>query len=636
MSLFRQVWFMMICSALLAFIVALLVSTFSARDYLQTQLYTQSSDTASALALSISQQAGDPAMIELMTNALFDSGHFELVRVTDPHGKVMHELRNRDLPSKVPAWFMELFPIQVHSGQALITHGWKQAGKVEISAHSRFAYESLWTNGRKLLFWMLLGGITVGALMHITLKRIRKPIIQIMEQAQAISERRFMQIPQPNYIELRPVAQAMNSMVERVKLMLDEQSEHINRLKRDANRDPVTGLANRNFFIGRLSSILEDQENVGEGMLYMLRIKDLASLNHSLGRDATDKLLTELATRLAHHADNHNDWQAARLNGADFALLATQIEENDDFAEQLLREVGELAPELNNLVHLGYGEYQKGDSVGSLLSRVDAALARAEAHPHNAKCLAPLAQSKNTRPSAYWRELLQHAINQQQFSFVRFSVLDFAGNELHQELMLRLPDPASGEIHSAGVFMPFATRFGLLTELDLATVQLALTQLSHDHTPLAVNLEAASIRDPQFRRGLTKLLDQARHLKLNHLWFEVNEHALIEDIESLATFGTEMHRYGIKVGVEHFGRQIGSMPKLYDLPLDYLKIDSSYIHHIDQHTGNQQLVKAVVSIANNLNMLTIAELVRTEGEWQQLQTLGVSAATGPITLSKKA
>lgn len=636
MSLFRQVWFMMICSALMAFIVALLVSTYSARDYLQTQLYTQSSDTASALALSISQQAGDPAMIELMTNALFDSGHFELVRVTDPHGKVIHELRNRDLPSKVPTWFIDRFPIQVQTGQALITAGWKQAGKVEISAHSRFAYESLWNNGRKLLFWMLLGGITLGALMHITLKHIRKPIIQIMEQAQAISERRFMQVPQPTYVELRPVAQAMNSMVERVKLMLDEQSEHIDRLKRDANRDPVTGLANRNYFMGRLSSILEDQENVGEGMLYMLRIKDLASLNHSLGRDATDKLLTELAASLAYHADQHDDWQAARLNGADFALLATQAEDDEAFADQLLRNVGDLAPALSNLVHLGYGEYQKGDSVGSLLSRIDAALARAESHPHNAKCLAPLAHSKTTRPSAYWRELLQHAISQQQFGFVRFAVLDFAGRELHQELMLRLPDSASGEVHSAGVFMPFATRFGLLSELDLAAVQLALTQLSHDPTPLAVNLSTSSIRDPQFRRALAKLLDQAGQQKLSQLWVEINEHALSEDIESLATFGTEMHRYGIKVGIEHFGRQVGSMPKLYDLPLDYLKIDSSYIHQIDQHTGNQQLVKAVVSIANNLSILTIAELVRTEGEWQQLQTLGVSAASGPLTPHKKA
>ncbi|WP_410499840.1 EAL domain-containing protein [Chitinibacter sp. S2-10] len=631
MSLFRQVWFMIIASALLAFMAALLISTYSARDYLQTQLYTQSSDTASALALSISQQANDPAMVELMTNALFDSGHFEWIRISDPHGKTVYEQFNRELPSKVPDWFIQRFPIVVLPGEALISNGWKQAGKVQIRAHSRFAYESLWLAGKKLLFWMLLGGMFTGALMTLLLKHIRRPIIQMMQQVSAMSERKFIHISPPPYIELRPMADAMNSMVARVKSMFDEQAGHIEQLKLDANRDAVTGLANRSFFMARLASLLSDEESLPDGVLLMLRLNNLADINRHLGHQATDRLLMELATRLAQHADSNPDWQAARLNGSDFVLVAPGMDDEKQFAEQLLADIASLAPEVVNLLHIGYGEYERGDTVSKLLSRIDAALARAEAHPHNAVSAAQLIHHKLNRPNTYWRDLLQTAIEHDQFDTVSYEVLDFAGQLLHKEMMLRLPDPQTGALHSAGMFIPFARRFDLLPKLDLAAIRLALQQLGRESNELAVNISPASISHPPFRRELATLLAQQTKATLKRLWLEINEHALIEDSESLATFATEMHQLGIKVGIEHFGRQIGSMSKLYDLPLDYLKIDNSYIHEIDQHSGNQQLVKAMVGIARNLDLMIIAELVRSNAEWQTLEQLGLTGATGPVT-----
>jgi EAL domain-containing protein (putative c-di-GMP-specific phosphodiesterase class I) len=88
------------------------------------------------------------------------------------------------------------------------------------------------------------------------------------------------------------------------------------------------------------------------------------------------------------------------------------------------------------------------------------------------------------------------------------------------------------------------------------------------------------------------------------------------------------------VGIEHFGRSASGMLRLYDLPLSYIKIDGSYVHEIDQHTGNQQLLKEIVKMASSLGVLTIAEQVRSEGEWTKLQALGLSGATGPITKTK--
>ncbi|MBE9609023.1 bifunctional diguanylate cyclase/phosphodiesterase [Chitinilyticum piscinae] len=635
MSLFRQVWLMILGSALLAFIVALSVSTYSARDYLQTQLYTQSSDNATALALSLSQHAADPEMLALTTNALFDSGHFEQIVIKDPRGKVLLDLRNRELPQAVPQWFIARFPIAVRAGEAMISSGWKQAGKVEIRAHSRFAYESLWQGARRLFFWMLLGGVLTGLLMHFVLRAVRQPMLQIMQQAVAISERRFIHVPMPAYVELRPMAAAMNSMVERVKGMLEEQSAQIEQLEKDANHDPVTGLANRAYFIGRLSSELGDEDSRPEGMLYLLRLKDLAGVNRDLGRQATDRLLAELAVTLAGLADEQDNWQAARLNGADFALLAAGQEADEPFARHLLAQVLALLPERADLLCLGCCDYQQGDTVGSLLARADTALVQAESDVANPLRIALASGRRSSRPSEQWREWLQDAIATDGFAAASFDVLDFAGHRVHRELVLRLADPASGALYPAGTFIPFAARFGLLPQLDLAAVRLGVRELLASAEDIAINLSPQSLHDLGFRRELQRLLQGVPATHCQRLCFEVPEQALSEDQETLATFAAEMQHLGVRVGIEHFGRQIGSMPRLYDLQLAYLKIAGSYIHDINAHAGNQQLIKALLGMARPLGCKVYAELVRSEAEWQTLRELALDGYTGPFTAERK-
>ena len=91
MSMYRQLWFAIIISMLLALGGSLLASLLSARSYLEQQLSMKNADNASALALSLSQQNPDAVMVELAVAALFDSGHYESIRIRDPHGKVIVE-----------------------------------------------------------------------------------------------------------------------------------------------------------------------------------------------------------------------------------------------------------------------------------------------------------------------------------------------------------------------------------------------------------------------------------------------------------------------------------------------------------------------------------------------------------------
>ena len=110
MSMYRQLWLAVIVSMLVALAGSLLASSLSARSYLAEQLAMKNADNAAALALSLSLRAPDAVEVELAVSALFDSGNYELIRVTDPRGKVIVERKIDPGVKGVPAWFVRLRP----------------------------------------------------------------------------------------------------------------------------------------------------------------------------------------------------------------------------------------------------------------------------------------------------------------------------------------------------------------------------------------------------------------------------------------------------------------------------------------------------------------------------------------------
>ena len=128
MSLFRQLWLAVIASTIIAFAGSLIVSMVTARQYLEQQLAIKNNDNAASLALSMSQLAKDPITIELQVAAVFDSGQYATVQVIDPEGKVMIERSSPPDAGNVPDWFMRVFPIESHLGQAQVSTGWTQFG----------------------------------------------------------------------------------------------------------------------------------------------------------------------------------------------------------------------------------------------------------------------------------------------------------------------------------------------------------------------------------------------------------------------------------------------------------------------------------------------------------------------------
>lgn len=633
MSLLTRLWLCALLAMLMALAGSFVVSVRTARDYQTQQLFAQASDSAAALALSMSQQSKDPAMAELLVTALFDTGHFERIAYRDVKGNVLVERHNQTSLGNAPEWFAHLLPINAEPGRAQVTDGWKQAGVVELQASTQYAYGALWQGTLKLAGTLAGIGIFLAFLIRMLVLWLKGPLHVMVNQARAIGDRQFVTAPEPAVPELRIVARAMNEMVLRVKTMFAEQAARIDELRQDANRDVQTGFANREYFMGLLRAQLDDENSPPRGALCVIRLIDLAGINRRLGRARGDALVLACAQVLKEFSIEGMELHRVRLGGAEFALMLESA--NEDLAADVARLMSSFEllyqrqlTDASPVACIGWTMFRPGERVADVMTRIDAAVMRAEASAPHWHCV-DAESATGVMSGDAWRDTVERALSLRAFEAVSYPVVRTDGSLLHQELMLRLVTE-SGEHIPAGQFVPAMARQGREAELDLIAVDLAIARLAKSAEDIAINIAASSLQNPAFVDAC-RLRVAAVGSKASRLWLEVSEATLTNaaGLAGLAALSAALRPFGCRIGVEHFGRHFSAMPSLHDIRVDYVKLDGAFVANINAHVGNQRFVKAVVGVAESLDIRVIAERVATREEWDTLQGLDVYGITGP-------
>lgn len=633
MPLVRQLWLAIALITATTFAGSFLVSIHSASVYLEQQLQRKNLDNANSLALSMSQQAKDAVTLELQLAALFDSGHYQSITLMDPHGAIIVERIQDRSDTTIPEWFVRIFPIKSLPGRAQISDGWKQFGTVTVVSHNRFAYQSLWKQSLEMITWFVGIALLIGLAGILALRGIKHRLDAVVEQARAIAERRFITIDEPRTPELKSVVRAMNDMVGRVRDMFADEAHRLEDLQQKLNFDAVTGLANRDYFMGRIRETLASEKAASAGVLLLLRLHDLAEINNRIGHAETDTLLRNIGSILEHVAAEMPDRLAARLKGSDFALIAPNADDTDALARRLVESMTQLAhaevPEIMDVFHIGAIPYSRGDQPGELLSAADQALAIAESRGANTWHAEAGKRSGIAAGNDEWRELLTDALADARLKLALYAVNDSSNRELHQEGMARLQVKPDGKWLSAGDFMPMAVRLNLAGQIDLGVVRLALDLLQKHPGELAINLASETIADWSFHNKLVELL--RRHSVLCHrLWLEVPEYGVFREYEAFQDLCRTLKQLGCKVGIEHFGNHLNEARKLSELGLDYLKVDVSLVRDIAQNPGNQKLLKGLCRMAHGIGVRVIAIGVQDQVEQAALIELGIDGLTGPF------
>ncbi len=640
MSLIKQLWIAVALLMTLAFAGSFIVSTLSAKHYLEQQLQLKNIDNAASLALSMSQMEKDPVTIELLLAAQFDAGHYQRIRLTDPRGEVIQERTHEGIASRerrveetnlgAPGWFVGLIPLSAEPGVAQVQDGWRQYGTLLVESHSRFAYTALWSGTLQLLQWFLLAAVGAGLLGTWVLKTITRPLDSVVAQAEAIGNRRFITSNEPRTLEFRSLARAMNTLSARVRTMLEKEARQLEEYRRQTLHDKVTGLANRDHFLNLLDTALSSPDSASTGTLLLMRVSDLAEVNRRLGHGTTDRLLAELAGIIDSVAADHPLAQSGRIKNSDFALLLPGIHDPAGAAERLSERLHELLDQYEAEGQIGLplaaATYNAGDERGHLLARADGALAVAEQRGGRAVELLT-----DARPPAHanleeWRDALTRSLQSSGVELGGYPVVDTEGQLLHQEAPARMH--LDGELRNAGYFVPWAARLGMMPAIDLAVASSALDRIEQDQKPLGINLSADALRDAWFRSELFRMLQDAPD-EARKLWIELPEAAALNHLAEFKALCLALHPIGCRMGLEHVGPEFARIGELHDLGLDYVKIDTSLIRDIDHNPGNQTFVRGLCTITHSIGLIAIAEGVRTTGEQTTLSELGVDGMTGP-------
>lgn len=630
MSLMRQIGVLLAAVLLLALAGAVGVNLLSVRDTLQAQLRVKNSDNAQSLALALSQQRGDAQLMELLVAAQFDTGLYRRVRLLRGDGTVAFERQADVVAQQAPAWFSKAWPIESAPGIAQVSDGWRALGQVEVVSQVAYAHDELWRGTVRAA--MLLAAVGAGALLlaAVGVRRIRRPLDATVGQAQALEDGRYVLVDEPSVPELQRVARAMNSMVRRVQMLFSAQLAQVESLRRQAHEDSLTGLAHRGHFMQRLGALLDGESGAASGALVLVRVADLAGLNRTLGHQGTDRALLALADVLRDWPDSDASGSVAgRLNGSDFALaLAAPADAAAATAVTSQRLRSALLPFGDALaVHIGGVDWVQGATAGALLAQADLALARAEAGPPFSTELAGIAIAALTGEHS-WHQQLASAVADQRTHLVTYPVLARDGALWQLECPLRVQRTPGGEFESAAQWLPLAARSRLLPQLDLHAVQLALAAIAEDGKPRGVNLALASLSDGAFTTQLRKLLGDAPRA-CRQLSLEVGESAAVDQFALLQAFAALVRPLGVRFGLEHAGHRLQRVERLFELGLDYVKLDAALVRGVAGDDAARRFVAGSVTLLHALAVSVCAEGVDDDADAQLLWACGVDAITGP-------
>ncbi|UTW45776.1 EAL domain-containing protein [bacterium SCSIO 12696] len=641
MTLYRQLIAAVTLLLTLLYGVNIVIGVHQTRILLDAQMAVHARDTATSVALSMTQaaQQQDMATLDTMFNAVSDSGYFSSMVYRNLDGEVVLERTFPIAANGVPQWFVELLPLTSPVGQAEVHSGWLQLGTLTVTSHPGQAYIKLWTTTEQQLSAFALVMFLVCLIASLALRVLLKPLAQVEQQAKDIAEQQFVTVDSlPRTRELRRVVETMNTMSTQLKSIFEQQLGQIEHLQEQSLRDPVTGLSSRLDFDARTASLLREERGELPGALMILTISNMQQVNGKEGRAGGNKVLRAVGEQLQELLAPYPHSIVSRRQGPEITLFIPHIieAEGTELAEKVFDVTRQVQwhhwSDVSLVVHMGYSYASQINDIGNLLSEADIALYRAKESSDSCWKSLEEAEQEQALPvlsasTDEWRQILNSAIDNATLALHYQPIFDTDNQLIAYESYARLP--SGNELISAGVFIPMAERFGFISEFDKLSLQTLARQQNEfpKNVYFCANLSLVSIQDSAFIEWLAEFL--AEHSSLSaRLVVELSEYAMQVNEQYVRQFSELLQEHNASLAIDHFGLESSAFGYLSSLPLRHIKVHHSFIHDLDSNQDNRFYIQSLVQVARSRNLLLMAEGVERQEEWDTLQELGVDAGQG--------
>jgi diguanylate cyclase (GGDEF)-like protein/PAS domain S-box-containing protein len=410
-----------------------------------------------------------------------------------------------------------------------------------------------------------------------------------------------------------------------------------------ATHDALTGLVNRREFERRLEEAIESgQRGDGQHVLCYLDLDRFKLVNDTCGHLAGDSMLREVA-KLLRDAVRDSD-TVARLGGDEFGMLliGCPLEKARQIADDVCRSVGDYRfvwkDRIFNIgVSIGLVEISReSGTLEELMAAADTACYVAKKQGTGRVAVYSARDEALARHSGeiQWLQRLQGALKENRFQLYHQVIVPAHGNDggPAMEVLIRLRDENGQELAPAE-FMRAAERYRLMGLVDRWVVQTTLAALGRGaiavqpDRSIAINISGQTLGDVQFLEFVVECLDSTG-VSPAQICFEITESAVVANLEHARRFVGVLHGMGCQFALDDFGSGVGSFSNLKNLPLDYLKIDGSFIRNLARDTVNQAMVTAMIKLARTLNFKVIAEQVEDTAALEAARRMGVDYLQG--------
>ena len=408
-----------------------------------------------------------------------------------------------------------------------------------------------------------------------------------------------------------------------------------------ANHDPLTGLINRRRFHAELATAIDDARRLNMvGALLFLDVDQFKDVNDSSGHAAGDSLLRDVSNTLSEIM--REDDFVARVGGDEFAIVIpdTDNEGAIEVAQRVKERLQEIKHILNGRIHrvsssIGIAMFPRdGASASDVLANADMAMYQAKESSRG--CWHMFSDNEQVKERlkkrVFWKARIEQALAEDHFVLFYQPIVNVkTGVASHYETLIRLQNE-DGSIMGPAEFIEVAEATGIIHQIDRMVVKKAIAQLAEldaagFDTSFSINLSAHAFSDPDIFRLIAKCV-QAIDFDPARLIFEVTETAAVADFDVARESMHAIKELGCKFALDDFGVGFSSFDTLKQLPVDFVKIDGSFICKLHENTEDQMLVQALTQVAHGFEKQTVAEFVENEEIMKLLREYNVDYAQG--------